>query len=111
MVDILANEQTQVLLIPLPCGDVSGSLGLTARSTADGETLAFSITTYAVAGFILETTIALPEGFHSGEWEYSLSYLDSEGNTITATGLMMATDEGTMGTQYDVDIKYKQYGE
>lgn len=87
---------------------------LQVRNTTDNLELVIP-----VAGCVLEGDYArlvlgaLPEGFHAGEWEYTLTATDREGVvTSAATGILSVTGEpATNVKQYEAETNYKQYGD
>lgn len=82
-------------------------LGLSIRNTTDGEVLDMPIVRSNAAGFLVCLNLQLPDGFHVGEWQYTLTGTGG----FAATGLLMAFDGGRVpAVQYNSENKVIQYG-
>ena len=90
-------------------GNAALPIGLSAVSTSDmGNGVSFVVNKAEISGRFYRLTIGLPdEGFHEGEWEWSLVLADG----ATICGLMQVTATAEEGIQYNKTINYKQYGE
>jgi len=112
MIQLDIRKPSQSIFVPLPVPGPATDAALTARSTSDNTVVAFDIVTAFEGGFLLQLMVCLPEeGFHEGEWEYTLAYVDEEGKEQTATGILNAYGDGAGVKEYDKEIYYKQYGE
>ena len=112
MVSLNISETAQLLYIPRDGWTPSDAPTLTARSTSDLTEVAFTVSGWSVSGHFLRLTVELPEdGLFVGEWEYTCTVKDADGNTATLTGLLQVTEDETEANQYNKEITYKQYGE
>lgn len=114
MVAINTTERVQRIFVPIPLNEPEDNVALKAENTTDHSEVVFDINEWAVEGFLLRLVIGLPDGnaFFPGEWEYTLVYVDANGETISSTGLMDAREkEPDAPVQYVANTEYKQYGE
>ena len=113
MVAINTSEKVQRIFIPLPMPAPEDRVTLQAENTTDHSIVAFDINEWAVEGFLLRLVVSLPDkGFYPGEWEYTLAYVDGNGEVVLTSGLMDAREkEEAAAVQYEANTEYKQYGE
>ena len=84
------------------------------RNTTDGQVLDLPVAACNLSGDYAVVTLGeLPDGFHAGEWEYTLCGVNGEDVvTCAATGVLSVTGEPTREVkQYDANTETKQYGE
>lgn len=87
---------------------------LQVRNTTDNLVLEIPVTGCTLDGDYARLVLGtLPEGFHAGEWEYTLTAKDEdEVVTSAATGILSVTGEpATDVKQYEAETNYKQYGD
>lgn len=113
MVAINTSERVQRIFVPIPIPAPEDRVALKAQNTTDHSEVVFTIQEWDVQGFLLLLVIGLPEkGFYPGEWEYTLAYVDGNGETILSSGLMDAREKDEAAAiQYEANTEYKQYGE
>ena len=113
MVAINTTERGQRIFVPIPMPEPESRVALKARNTTDHSEVYFDINSWAVEGFLLRLVVGLPDnGFYPGEWEYTLAYVDQNGEYVQTTGLMDAREkDGENPVEYEVNTEYKQYGE
>jgi len=113
MVAINTSERVQRIFVPLPMPAPQDRVALKAQNTTDHSEVVFDIQRWDVQGFLLLLVVGLPEnGFYEGEWEYTLAYVDGNGDTILTSGLMDAREKDAPAVvQYEANTEYKQYGE
>ncbi len=113
MVAINTTERVQRIFVPFNIPEPVDNLALMAKNTTDHSEVYFDIQEWAVEGFLVRLVVGLPEtGFFPGEWEYTLAYVNDEGETLSVSGLLDAREkEAAEPVQYEVNTEYTQYGE
>ena len=107
MLYITLDKNIQQAYIPRN-GFTAQPVSLEAVSTSDrGIGASFAIHEVQTTGAFFLITLGLMEGFHEGEWEWTLTLDD--GNTVNGLMQVLASQEDA--AQYNKEIQYKQYGE
>ena len=108
MVYIDIKNERHCVFIPANGWKYEGvGLAFSVKNTTDGEVLEMPIMRSNAAGFLVFLRLQLPEGFHVGEWQYTLTGTGG----FKSTGLMVATDGGQKpAVQYNSEHKVIQYG-
>lgn len=88
----------------------SGTPTLSAENTTDRETVAFTVGSWEVRGFLLRMVVEVPDALRPGEWELTLT-MPVAGSTASLKGLATVTEGETPGVEYNRQITVKQYGE
>lgn len=107
MLYITLDKNIQQAYVPRN-GFTAQPVSLEAVSTSDrGIGASFALYEAQTTGAFFLITLGLMEGFHEGEWEWTLTLDD--GNTVT--GLMQVVASQDDAVQYNKEIQYSQYGE
>lgn len=105
MLYIDIRNDAPVVFVPTHGDDFSGA-AFELFNTVDLRRFDVEVTDCVKAGFLQRLTLALPDGFYAGEWQYRMSAAFAE-----STGLLTAYDGGrTPALQYDDKVNVIQYG-
>ena len=108
MVNVMAAAGPQSFYIPANGIIPEVTPALQVESTHDaGAPLQVPILAWAIDGDYLRISAQMPEGFHQGEWQYTLT----AGDELMSSGLLMAgTPDPVEIIQYNREIEYREYG-
>ena len=108
MVYIDSNNPVPTVFIPTHGWKYEGvGLAFTVKNTTDGQELEMPIVGSNVVGYLVCLNLRRPEGFHAGEWQYTLTGTAG----YIANGLLIAQDgKREPAVQYNSENITIQYG-
>jgi len=115
MVAINTTDSVQRVFFPLPVQAPAPAADIAVRlvNTVDGNEVTLAVSDWAAEGFLLRAVVQLPAaGFYPGEWEYTFTYIATDGDRYYGLGLVNAREKDPgKAVQYEHEVIYKQYGE